>query len=356
MRRPRLPHVQLASIGFLAALLAIVATGCASGNANSSSGPVKVVQPSGNGLFSKALAQLPDVADLGRQVLVADLQRLRRTYPSRAGFRHALIGVWLPDALAGADTPLWQHSFGLVLENVDAFAAAGFHPREVAVIRGRFVLSQTRAVLERQGYRGSDGVFHRGADGSIDVASPAGRLSLSALDRVVVGDGDGEYIATSTSSLAKSARAPSRTLGRDPLYRSAAAILEPATAGTLLLPTFVRPPSGALITTLAQRHTLLVGVAIDDRGQAHRLLRIALVYGSASDARFDATRFERLLPSTRLPSQLARTFADIARRWKARAVGSVVAISATLSRDESPGIWRSFLETGDLAVLVSQTP
>ena len=37
--------------------------------------------------------------------------------------------------------------------------------------------------------------------------------------------------------------------------------------------------------------------------------------------------------------------------WNARAVGSVVVISATLGRDESPGICCSLLETGDLAVL-----
>jgi hypothetical protein len=105
------------------------------------------------GSFASGLELLPDDPKLHRHVLVSDLARLRRAYPDPGAFEAALVGVWLPDALVGANGALWRRTIGLRLGEVRSFASAGFHPAEVAVALGRFVPSAMRTALRRSGFR-----------------------------------------------------------------------------------------------------------------------------------------------------------------------------------------------------------
>lgn len=89
-----------------------------------------------------ALGTLPNESALKRQILIADLARLRGAYPGRGSFRRALAGIWLPDALAGADQELWPRAYGFGLEDVDRFVAGGFHPQTLMVAEGQFIPGQ----------------------------------------------------------------------------------------------------------------------------------------------------------------------------------------------------------------------
>ncbi len=304
--------------------------------------------------LADGLSLLPDRPELHRHVLLADLGRLRLAYPEARGFRRALAGVWLPDALAGADSPLWRRSFGLRLDEVSSFVSAGFHPSALTIARGTFSPAAVTATLEGSGYRPSGTLLARGADGSIDPTTAAGRLALSALNRLVVSRG--RVTAASTSALARAAHAPVRTLAADESLAAVAAALDPVTAAIVLDSRLVRPPSGAPADMLALHQARLVAVGVDDLGPSRRTIKIALVYEDDGEANQDAARIERDLGDTRLPGDPNHRFSDLAPEWSVAADGKVVVVTALLPRGGDSGTWRLLVERGDLGVLVRPGP
>ena len=300
--------------------------------------------------LAEGLALLPDEPELRRNVLVADLERLRRAYPAPTERRAALVGVWLPDALVGADDALWRKSFGLRLDDVSSFASAGFHPAELMVAQGEFAPALIRRALRGSGYQAAGRTLERGDDGSIDSTTAAGRLSLSALNRVIASPT--RVTAASTSGLLRAAESPSAKLAGDEDFDAAADALDPITSAIVLDATLVKPPSGAPTPILTSFPARLVAAGIDDLGPSSRTIKIALVYESSNEARADAALIERDLPSTSLPGTQGTTFSDLAPEWPVKAVGRAVVVTVSLPPGGNPGTWRSLVERGDLAVLV----
>ena len=302
-----------------------------------------------NGPLARGLALLPDEPELQHHVLVSDLDRLRRAYPDPRERRAAFAAVWLPDALVGAGGALWRKSYGLRLDDVSWFASAGFHPAELMVAEGAFAPALIRRALRRSGYRAAGRTLERGDDGSIDSSTAAGRLSLSALNRVSASPT--RVTAASTSGLLRAAESP-RTLAADRDFAAAADALDPITSAIVLDAGLVQPASGVptpIITTFPAR---LVAVGIDDLGPANRIIKIALVYESSDQARADAALIERDLPSTSVPGINDTTFSDVASEWSVRADDRAVAVTALLPPNGDPGTWRSLVDRGDLAVIV----
>lgn len=191
--------------------------------------------------------RLPNDPALKRVILMADVRRRQRAYPSPVAFEAALAGVWLPDALAAGNTALWRESFGFGLADVGRVAAAGFHPRPVMDADGRFDRTLVRSRLGARGYGTEAELMRHGAGGSIDLGTAAGRLALRALDRVAVSPA--RLIAASTTALATSALSPQSTLaagGASPRVDSAG-----LTAG---LPCFTHPrgPASRLHATVGR--------------------------------------------------------------------------------------------------------
>jgi hypothetical protein len=325
----------------LGALL-LAAIGCGGATTESNASP--------GGSFASGLELLPDDPQLHRHVLVSDLARLRRAYPKPSAYEAALVGVWLPDALVGTNGALWRRATGLRLEEVTSFAAAGFHPAEVAVALGQFAPTAMRSALRRSGFRERGDLLVHGEDGSFDATTEVGRLALSALNRV--GVGPERVVAASTSALAEAAASPSRTLAQRPEFAAVAAALAPITSSIVLDAQLVRPPSGVPVRVLPERSARLVGVGIDDLGPADRTLKIALVYDDPADARADAPLIEQALPTTPLPGTQGERFEDLAAEWRVAARDRAVVISARLPRDGDPGAWRWLVERGDLGPLV----
>lgn len=300
--------------------------------------------------LAAGLALLPDDPALRRHVLVTDLARLRRAYPEPRALDDALVGVWLPDALVGADRALWRRAFGLGLDDISAFASAGYHPAELTVADGELAPSAMRTAFVRSGYRASPGRFARGEDGSIDVTSEAGRLALSSLNRVVVSPR--RVIAASTTLLSQAARSPASTLAARDAFSAAATALDPITSAIVLDAQLVRPPFGVPFETLPQHSADLVAIGIDDAGSEGRTLKIALVYDDPEQARSDAELIERDLASTELPGDPGSRLADVAPEWKVSVADGAVVITARLPASSSSGIWRLLVERGDLAPFV----
>jgi hypothetical protein len=325
------------------AVLVIAVAGCSGRGASDDS-------DSAGSQLARGLSLLPDEAQLGRHVLVADLDRLRTAYGDAALPRTALVGVWLPDALVGANRPVWRRSFGLPIGNVSTFASAGFHPAEVTVAEGRFSPPLIQRRLRESGYGRRGKTLARGADGSFDATSELGRLVLSALDRVVVSRA--RVIAASTSALADATGTSSPRLAGERNLAAAARALDPITSAVILDARLVRPPSGVPFSILPAFSARVVGVGIDDLGAEKRTLKIALVYDVADRARSDAAVLERDLASAPLLGAPGSRFSDIAPEWKVSVEGPAIAIAARLPRTASPGIWRLLVERGDLGVLV----
>jgi hypothetical protein len=299
--------------------------------------------------LADGLALLPDEPELRQHVLVSDLERLRRAYPSLQKRGSALAGVWLPDALVGADRALWRDSFGLSLDDVSSFASAGFHPATLTVAEGAFSPARIRGALRRFGYQTTGRTLTRGADGSVDASTRAGQLSLSALNRVIAS----RTLVTAASTSELLGEAESRpTLAADGDYAAAADALDPITSAIVLDASLVQPPGGVPTPILTAFPARLVAAGIDDLGPSSRTVKIALVYESADQARADAALIERDLPSTPLPGAQSMTFSDLASSWSARAEGRAVVVTASLQAGSDPGTWRSLVDRGDLAVLV----
>ncbi len=300
---------------------------------------------------SSGPALLPNVPVLRRQILIGDLARLRAAYPRAADYRRALAGVWLPDALAGATTPAWREAFGIDLASVDRFAAGGFHPAELLVARGRFRPDAVGAALRRHRYTRANGLWARGADGSIDATTSTGRIALSSLDRVSVTPD--RLVAASTTALAATALGRGPSLAGDPDLAAAIGALDRTTAAAFFPATQIRPVEGVPITPIVERSARLLAAGVDDRGPVKRTLKIALVYASSGDARTDAKLLGARLPRTTLSDAPRLRFDDIVGGLQARVVAArVVLVSGRLRVGQNPGIWRSLLERGDLAVLV----
>jgi hypothetical protein len=299
--------------------------------------------------LAEGLALLPDEPELGRYVLVSDLERLRRAYPAPRERRGAFVAVWLPDALVGAGGALWRRSFGLRLDDVSSFASAGFHPAELTVAEGEFSPALIRGALRRSGYRAAGRTLMRGADGSLDSSTAAGQLSLSALNRVIASPT--RVTAASTTELLRAAKSPT-TLAADRDFAAAAEALDPITSAIVLDADLVRPPSGVPTPILTAFPARLVAVGIDDLGPSSRTMKIALVYESPDQARADAALIQRDLPSTSLPGAQGTTFSDLASEWRVNAEGRAIVVTALLPPNRNPGTWRSLVDRGDLAVLV----
>jgi hypothetical protein len=328
----------------LASLVLAVAACGGTGSSGSSESAGSRERPLADGL-----ALLPDGPELRRYVLVSDLERLRRAYPSPPERRSAFVGVWLPDALVGAQSALWRKSFGLRLQDISSFASAGFHPAEFTVAQGEFSPALIRDALRRSGYRPAGQTLMRGADGSVDPSTAAGQLSLSALNRVIASRT--RVTAASTSELLRAAESPT-TLRDDSDLAAAADALDPITSAVVLDANLVQPPAGVPTPILPAFSARLVAVGIDDLGPSSRTIKIALVYESSDQARADSALIERDLPSTSLPGAQGTTFSDLASVWRVHAEGRAIVITALLRPKSDPGTWRSLVDRGDLAVLV----
>jgi hypothetical protein len=338
----------------LGAALALFTGGCGGGGrAEEAASVTESVPPPllEGGAVEEALALLPASEALRRQILFGDLERLRAAHPEASDYGLALSGVWLPDALVGANGPLWRKAYGFGLGPVDRFVAGGFHPEEVTVAVGRFEPERTKARLRKNGYKARGGLLRRGADGSIDTETPVGRLALSALNRVAVEPE--RLVAASTTALAKAAFSPVSTFAEDESVALAARVLGDVTSAVILPAELVRPPSGVPVEYLAAAPAELVAAGLDDGGPADRLVKIVLVYGLAAEAAADAQTFEARIAAAPLVTQERSTFGDLLEDIAVQVLGErAVAITGRLAPGEQPGAWRGLLERGDLAVLV----
>lgn len=337
----------------LLALAAVVALGACGGGKDG--GPAEVVTAGGAQSeptpLLRSLERLPAVEALRRQVLFGDLARLRAAYAEPEQLTAALPGLWLPDALAAADKAAWRRRFGFGLAAVERFVAAGFHPEEAAVLTGRFKPGRVREALRQTGYRRQGRLLARGADGEVDASSPAGRLALSALNRVSVTRG--RLVAASSARLARATLDPKMSLGEDADLSAAALALGEVTAAVILPADLVRPAAGVLIATLAEEPALLLGVGVDDRGPAERIFRATLVYRSPSEAQREAAAIGSAFASAEVPTRPGVTFGDLFEGLEARvAAGRAVVLEGRIADGELTGVWRGLLESGDLAVLV----
>lgn len=332
-------------LAWLATLVLALAACGGTGSSESSESAGSPERPLADGL-----ALLPAEPELRRHVLVSDLERLRRANPAPRERRAAFVGVWLPDALAGADGALWNRSFGLRLDDVSSFASAGFHPAELTVAEGEFSPALIRGALRRSGYRAAGRMLTRGADGSVDSSTEAGRLVLSALNRVIASPT--RVTAASTSELFRAAGSSSTTLAADKDFAAAAEALDPITSAIVLDANLVRPPAGVPTPILPAFPALLVAVGIDDLGARSRTIKIALVYESPDQARADAALIKRDLASTSLPGAPDTTFSDLASEWRVETDDRAIVVTALLPPNGNSGTWRSLVERGDLAVLV----
>lgn len=262
--------------------------------------------------------------------------------------------MWLPDALVGANGPLWRKAYGFGLAAVDSFVAGGFHPEELAVALGRFNAARVEARLEANGWQESDGLYARGEDGSVNTDTPVGQLALSSLDRVAVSVD--RLVAASTTALAQAALDPDSTLADDPDLSLAAGALGSVTAAILLPAELVRPAAGAPVEIVAGEPAVLVGAGTDDRGPDERILELVLVYAEPEQAEVDAERFRSKLETLKLTGEGPQTFGDLLEEISVEVVGErAVLISGRLVPKQSPGTWRGLLERGDLAPLVRQS-
>lgn len=298
--------------------------------------------------LATGLGLLPDAPVLRRHVLVADLARLRRAYETPGEFRDALVGVWLPDALTGADRGLWHTSFGLQLDDISSFASGGI-PSSRGHRRRRHIRSspdpasadtiRISSAREHAGARGRrlTRPEHRGRSARVERAQPR--------DRVADACGRGVDLGPR-----RAADSSARTLAGDGDFAAAAAVLDPIT----IVPdaALVRPPTGVPTDILPDFPARLVAVGIDDQGAQSRTVKIALVYGDPEQARSDAALIERDLASTSLPGAEGKRFSDIAPEWRVMADGRAVVITALLPPGGDPGTWRLLVERGDPGPLV----
>jgi hypothetical protein len=175
------------------------------------------------------------------------------------------------------------------------------------------------------------------------------RSHQGALNRVIASRT--HVTAASTSELLRTADSRT-TLAADRDFAAAADALDPITSAIVLHASLVQPPSGVPTPILTAFPANLVAVGIDDLGPSSRTVKIALVYESADQAQADAAAIERDLPATSLPGAEGTTFSDIASGWRVGAKGRMVSFTALLPPSRKPGIWRSLVDRGDLAVLV----
>jgi hypothetical protein len=300
----------------------------------------------------KELAALPDRPRLRAQILLGDLAALRRAYQSRPAFRQALAGVWLPDALAGAFGGRWRVTFGFDIEDVQTFAAAGFHPRETVVMTGTFAPGAVRRALLRRGYRELGSLLSLGGDGSIDPSTPAGRLVLSALDRVEVTSR--HLRAASTANLAEDTGAPSRSMAANPDLAAAARALGRVTAAVIKPARLILPPAGVPVTPIVNHRARWVAAGADDRGAGDRTVKIVLVYARRAQAREDAAVLRQRLAGTPVLNSPDTRFGQILEGLTVRVSGErAVLVTGRLPPDAEPGLWRSLVEAGDLSVLIA---
>jgi hypothetical protein len=331
----------------LAAALAVL-PGCSDEGSEQVDAPPPLVDPTP---FERMLGRLPDRAELHRQILFGDLVRLRQAHPDAESLGEAIVGVWLPDALAGATRPFWRRTFGFGLGAVDAFVAAGFHPEQLTLVRGRFRPDAIRATLRAHGYARDGRLMTKGGDGALDPGSRAGRLALGSLNRVVIGRT--RLIAASTTALAQAGLDPGRTLADDPGLALAARSLGPVTAAVILPAELVRPPAGSAIAPIAAEPATLVGVGVDDGDAGGRVIKIAIVYETDAAASAEAQLFEDSLPSAELPVRGATVGELLGDPIVSVQGGRAVLVEGRLPAGEDPGLWRGLLESGDLAVLVA---
>lgn len=346
--RSRAASPALAALVLAATLLGAVGAGCGGSDEPApveSAIPEPVVTP-----LENALALLPREDAVAQQVSFGDLDRLRDAYPLAEAFGFALQGVWLPDALAGANGPLWRKAYGFGLGGVDRFVAGGYHPVEIAVITGTFKPANVQSRLLDRGYKRRGDLLRRGKDGAVDLKSPVGELARSSLARVIVTST--QLIAASTTKLAKAAVEPAETLADDDNIVLAARSLGVVTAAAIRPAELARPRSGGA-EPLVERVAATIGVGLDDGGSDGRTVRIVLVYQQAADAEADLAAVSDGLPGAALAGDPELTFGEILPDLTARVVGErAILIQGELAAEANVGLWRVMLERGDLALLV----
>jgi hypothetical protein len=336
-----------------ALVLAVAVVGCGGGDSSEPSTQTdETVAATGEpSAFEAALELLPNEEAVHQQLVFGDLERLRAAYPTRAELNPALAGIWPADALAGATTRGWRKTFGFGLSAVDRFVAGGFHPVATAVLEGRFDPDRIRRALRGAGYRRVDGLLSRGEDGSIDEETATGRLALSSLNRVRVSRD--RVIAASSTALAAATAQPASTVAEDADLVTVARALGPVTAALVLPADLVRPAAGALITPIADARPLRVGVGLDDQGPTARTVSIVLLYDTAELAESEAVALAGF-GQTEVPTQNGETFGDALSGLTVTVVEErAVLIRGRVVAGQDPGLWRGWLESGDLAVLLA---
>ncbi|MEZ5102756.1 MAG: hypothetical protein R3C15_23790 [Thermoleophilia bacterium] len=338
-----------AAAGLAVALAGLlVAAGCGGGEAAPPTVTASPVAAPRATPLGDALALVPDVPALRRQVLFGDLRGLRHAYGEIGEV--ALAGVWLPDALAAADRAPWRTVYGAGLGRVESFVSAGFHPAEVAVAVGRFPQATLERLLARRGFARRNGLLARGADGSLDASTPTGRVVLSALDRVAIEPG--RIVGASTTRFARRALASDgRRLADRADFAAAARAIDPVTAAVVLDASLVRPPSGVPVRVVATRPASLVAAGVLDRGEDGGVLELAIVYENEVAAEEEAGVLEQALPTLELTAPAGRRLVELGSDWAVEAVGRAVLVTARVAPGDH-GAWRSLVESGDLAVLI----
>ena len=138
-------------------------------------------------------------------------------------------------------------------------------------------------------------MLRRGADGALDAGTPAGRLALSSLNRVVVTKK--RLTAASTTALAQVAATPAATPAEDEDFAAAADALGDVTAAAFFPTDIIRPLGGALVIPIARHPSVLLAIGVDDRGPDDRVVKLVLVHTAPSDAREDADTGARRCPA-----------------------------------------------------------
>jgi hypothetical protein len=327
----------------------VLAGACGAGEEASTGETELPPPPVTGGPAEEALALLPDLPALRIQILFGDLERLRAAYPEASGYREALAGLLLSDAVVGAAGPLWRKTYGFGLGTVDTYIAGGVHPREAMVAQGRFSPNRVEATLKASGYRERGDALRRGADGSIDESTAVGRLARSSLNRVAVTSD--RIVAASTTALFRATLSPKSTFAEDADRTLAARALGDVTGAVIAPPEAVGRPEG--VEVIAGEPAVIIAAGLDDQGPEARMVKIVLVYEDAAAARADAEAFRAKLPEAPVSGEDAGTFGDLIGELSVDIVEErAVLISGVLPADQSAGAWRDLLASGALALLL----
>ena len=308
------------------------------------------------------LASMGDLANLPTEQLNRWLNALGSVWSSRfSGFP--------------STTTDWRDTFGYDWFQIDREITVGEMPKAFSVMEGALDRQVIQAALARLGYEQAqyEGIsyYRIHQDYGTDLDEPVGRLAVSHLNRVVVGDGI--LIAAPADDVLKpvlDARAGRReALADDPEYLALARAMGPALSAVLYAGeqfyewpvTSTKAPAELLLDIQAgyeddplHRYSL-VGLGFVDDGQQQSLV-VALVYDDPQEAKADGPTLAARLG--RVPNLQARdeTLSDYwvvgGPQLHSFKEGSVLTVQLAL-KDEAPqALWAWMLSQHNLYFLV----